>query len=797
MTILRFYDIIIVISLRSRVFMFSSWYKNPKQASAPGEDAKLTQESFYNYALKVTKDLGLDISLDENQELKQYLDSYKDLPEQIDNIKGKIDSNETLFKIIKPECWPDFLKQITDYNYRPKLRAPNNRAATHKLLLLENKIIEYKPQRPKNKEYHHTKKQSTTKLSKKLNTEVFGQGTNRPLVGLLFDENQCVVKALLKYDRGTYSRGWVGTAADVTSYQKQMDEHSIIFTDKDRFIDCVNKSKELNEVLAKLSQEAILGIFVASNTLDSKRIAIERQQQLFKKFGKKYDIYLYDNKACEIIKYTPYQQMLDFTVVATTKGTTVLTLKNVNMLEVIFLCAAMNNQEKLIKELVSKNKAIDVNVQDNMGNTALICAARNGHFAVVQALLAKGANVNVQTKYGGTALICAAKNGHVEVVHALLAKGSGVNKKNNYGNTALICAANNGHVEVVHALLAKGAKVNEKNNGGDTALILAANNGHVEVVEALLEKGVDLNVKNNYSDTALIWASYKGHVEVVEALLENGADVNAKNKYCNTALICAASNGHVELVRALLAKGADINAKDSYGNTALIWAAKNGNVAVVEALLEKPADVNAQNKYGHTALICAANNGHVEVVKALLANGADLNVKNNDGGTALTKAVKERDLTMIDALLKAGAEFNGKDKDFDAVLILAAKNRSKNEYRNIFKHQLKKLKIHLAIHEHDIGVKVFINYINEYIESNDLALPINAATNCKFKHRNITWVIIKIVTVHILLPMLIPCLLMSSYRDKFVKTYTELELDKFKKIIEDNSDDLGYQPKNG
>ena len=270
MIVLRFYDIIYAISLRSRVFMFSSCYNNLKQASAPGEDEKLTQESFHNYAVKITKDLGLYSSLDENQELKQYLDSYKDLPEQIDDIKGKIGSNETLFKIIKPECWPDFLKQLTDYNYRPKLRKPNNGAATHKLVLLENKIIDYNPQRPKNKEYHHTKKQSTTKLSINLNTEVFGQGKNRPLVGLLFDETKCVVKARLKYDRGTYSRKWVGTAANVTSYQKQMDEHSIIFTDKDSFIDCVNKSKELNEVLAKLSQEAILSIFVASNTLESK-----------------------------------------------------------------------------------------------------------------------------------------------------------------------------------------------------------------------------------------------------------------------------------------------------------------------------------------------------------------------------------------------------------------------------------------------------------------------------------------------------------------------------------------------
>jgi len=83
-----------------------------------------------------------------------------------------------------------------------------------------------------------------------------------------------------------------------------------------------------------------------------------------------------------------------------------------------------------------------VNIQNNSGNSALIIAASWGHTAIVDSLLAKGAEVNVQNKDGDTALLCAAgKVGYTEVVDSLLAKGAEVNVQNNSGNSALITAA--------------------------------------------------------------------------------------------------------------------------------------------------------------------------------------------------------------------------------------------------------------------------------------------------------------------------------------------------------------------
>jgi ankyrin repeat protein len=65
-----------------------------------------------------------------------------------------------------------------------------------------------------------------------------------------------------------------------------------------------------------------------------------------------------------------------------------------------------------------------VDSTDRNGGTALWGAARNGHEAVVQLLLDKGAAVDSTGRYGGTALGGAATNGHEAVVKLLKSRGA-------------------------------------------------------------------------------------------------------------------------------------------------------------------------------------------------------------------------------------------------------------------------------------------------------------------------------------------------------------------------------------
>ena len=82
-------------------------------------------------------------------------------------------------------------------------------------------------------------------------------------------------------------------------------------------------------------------------------------------------------------------------------------------------------------------------------------ASQYGHIEIVRALLAAGANVNLQDNIGKTALYYASSEGHIDIVRLLLEYGADVNPQDSgFDYTALMIASYEGHIEVVRLLLA-------------------------------------------------------------------------------------------------------------------------------------------------------------------------------------------------------------------------------------------------------------------------------------------------------------------------------------------------------
>ena len=67
-------------------------------------------------------------------------------------------------------------------------------------------------------------------------------------------------------------------------------------------------------------------------------------------------------------------------------------------------------------------------------------------------MLENGAPVNGQTDVGTTALMFAAAEGHVEIVRFLVENGADIHIQNGYNYTALSLAEERGHQEVVDFL---------------------------------------------------------------------------------------------------------------------------------------------------------------------------------------------------------------------------------------------------------------------------------------------------------------------------------------------------------
>ncbi|KAH7228879.1 ras guanine nucleotide exchange factor domain-containing protein [Fusarium oxysporum] len=96
---------------------------------------------------------------------------------------------------------------------------------------------------------------------------------------------------------------------------------------------------------------------------------------------------------------------------------------------------------------------VDVDARDISGWTPLCLAAVEGHEAVVQLLLDRGANTEAADKEGRTPLWYAALKGHEAVVRLLLDRGAYIEAADWEGQTPLSRAAANGHEAVVKLLL--------------------------------------------------------------------------------------------------------------------------------------------------------------------------------------------------------------------------------------------------------------------------------------------------------------------------------------------------------
>ena len=347
-------------------------------------------------------------------------------------------------------------------------------------------------------------------------------------------------------------------------------------------------------------------------------------------------------------------------------------LKHSSELTIPIIDAAKIGNIEVVKLLLTKN--VDVNIQNEEGQTTLMEASQNGHTQIVELLLKKNADVNIQNKKGVTALMLASQNGHAQVIKLLLKENADVNIQIEDGRTGLVLASQNGHTQIVELLLKENADVNIQKEDGQTALMLASQNGHTQIVELLLKENADVNIQKESGGTALMLASQNGHTQVVEVLLKEIADVDIQNKKGVTALMLASQNGHAQVIKLLLKENADVNIQIEDGRTALVLASQNGHTQIVELLLKENADVNIQIEDGWTALMLASQDGYTQVVELLLKENADVNIQKQDGWTALMLASLNGHTQIVELLLQENADVNIQNVEGVTALMLASQN---------------------------------------------------------------------------------------------------------------------------
>lgn len=248
---------------------------------------------------------------------------------------------------------------------------------------------------------------------------------------------------------------------------------------------------------------------------------------------------------------------------------------------------------------------------DELGETALIAAVRQGDRAVVERLLTNRANPNEQDGFAETALMEAASLGDEAVCRLLLRHCGDPMHRSQSGLSARDLAAE-------HQQLREPFRDAEfwREESLRTFAGLHDYGRAKELLSGQQEAGLDLARVDDEGGTVLHTCAGRppeqpAAVRVAKLLLQARASVNATNLLGETPLILAvrasadarARNLRLELPREFIAARADLNVSDAVlHETALMEAAGIGDAELVVLLLEARADHARASANGHTAL---------------------------------------------------------------------------------------------------------------------------------------------------------------------------------------------------
>lgn len=148
----------------------------------------------------------------------------------------------------------------------------------------------------------------------------------------------------------------------------------------------------------------------------------------------------------------------------------------------LLILAAREGNADTVKGLLAFRPKIDY--RNPAGDSALMLAVLRGHEGAAEVLIEGGAMLNHE---GWTALHYAAFEGRLALLERLLAAGADPEALAPNKSDALMLAARNGHIDVVRRLLKAGVALDRVNDAGFTAESWALANNNTDIAGLIRE----------------------------------------------------------------------------------------------------------------------------------------------------------------------------------------------------------------------------------------------------------------------------------------------------------------------
>ncbi|GIJ91436.1 hypothetical protein Asppvi_010401 [Aspergillus pseudoviridinutans] len=209
----------------------------------------------------------------------------------------------------------------------------------------------------------------------------------------------------------------------------------------------------------------------------------------------------------------------------------------------------------------------------------------------------------------------------------------------------------------------------------DEAILLASRSGQIAIVNLLLLYGASATCQNRYGEFPLLVAAKKGHREIVEILLRaEPAAVEMKGNRGQRALVTAIYEDEIEIAMLLIRKGSFQPSSAALAK-GLSRAIEKGMPDLVDIILRKDEtllDMQFGSNLTPLSSSFAAENGPEDVDKLLLRAGVDPESKDSLSQFPLFRTAEKGLELLVTLLIEAGAKLEAKGSWSETPLSLAA-----------------------------------------------------------------------------------------------------------------------------